>query len=81
MAIVIPPAPVGTPFGDYSWLDWYQKVRRAINDVNNINHNDLQNIQGGTSGEHYHLTAAEHTALTSGGSSLATNLTVAFCKC
>ena len=63
MAIVIPPAPVGTPFGDYSWIDWYQKIRRAINDVNLINHNDLQNIQGGTTDEFYHMTSAQHTAL------------------
>lgn len=64
MAIIIPPAPIGAPFADYSWIDWYQKVRRAINDVNLINHNDLQNIQGGTTGEYYHMTAAQNTALT-----------------
>lgn len=64
MSIIIPPAPVGTPFGDYTWIDWYQKVRRAINDVNNINHNDLQNIQGGSTNDYYHLTAAQHSAIT-----------------
>ena len=27
-------------------------------------HNDLTNIQGGTSAEYYHLTSAQHTSLT-----------------
>lgn len=30
-----------------------------------INHNDLSQIQGGTTDEHYHLTQAQHTSLTS----------------
>ena len=54
----LPPAPVGTPFGSYTWADWYQKIRFIIND-GQINHNDLQNLQGGTSTERYHLTAAQ----------------------
>jgi len=29
-------------------------------------HSSLQSIQGGTSGEHYHLTAAQHAALAAG---------------
>lgn len=57
--IIIPPAPIGAPFADYTWVDWYQKVRTAINDVNNINHNDLQNIQGGASNDYYHLTSVQ----------------------
>lgn len=63
MAIIIPPAPIGAPFADYTWIDWYQKVRVAINDVNNINHNDLQNIQGGAVNDRYHLTAAQLAAI------------------
>lgn len=31
MADILPPAPVGSPFGSYSWADWYQKVRTVIN--------------------------------------------------
>jgi hypothetical protein len=31
------------------------------------NHNDLQNVQGGSNGSRYHLTSAEHTDLTDGG--------------
>lgn len=35
------------------------------------NHNDLQNIQGGAAGDHYHLTNAQATDLTDGGDSAA----------
>lgn len=31
MADILPPAPVGTPFGSYAWADWYRKVRDQIN--------------------------------------------------
>ena len=85
MADLIPPIPIDAPFASYNWVDWYQKVRRAINEAQNLrwsqftdftgsnlnqlvtrNHSDLQSMQGGTSGERYHLTAAQHSAVTSG---------------
>lgn len=31
MSQIIPPSPVDSPFGSYNWADWYEKVRRAIN--------------------------------------------------
>lgn len=34
-----------------------------ITDIVTRNHNDLQNIQGGSSGQRYHLTSAEYTGL------------------
>lgn len=37
-----------------------------ITDIVTRNHNDLQNIQGGGVAEHYHLTSAEQSGLTSG---------------
>lgn len=37
-----------------------------ITSIATRNHNDLQNFQGGTSAEYYHLTNAQHTALTAG---------------
>lgn len=37
-----------------------------ITDIATRNHDQLQSIQGGTSGEHYHLTAAQHSALSAG---------------
>ena len=35
MALIIPPSPIDAPFGSYNWADWYEKVRRAINDAAN----------------------------------------------
>ena len=37
-----------------------------ITDIANRDHDQLQNLDGGTAGEHYHLTAAQHAALTAG---------------
>lgn len=37
-----------------------------ITDIVSRQHNNLQLMQGGTSGEYYHLTAAQHAALTAG---------------
>ena len=39
----------------------------TISDIANRAHNLLQSIQGGSSGEYYHLTATQHTDLTDGG--------------
>lgn len=61
--MIIPPAPVGTPFGSFTWADWYQKLRNALNDIV-TDHNDLTNIQGGNSTERYHLTNAEYQTIT-----------------
>ena len=58
----LPPTPVGVPPGHSFWNDWYEKLRNLIN--NNLqNHNDLQNIQGGSATERYHLTSAQSAAL------------------
>ena len=38
----------------------------SIGDIQNRDHNLLSSIQGGTVGERYHLTAAQHAALTAG---------------
>lgn len=40
-----------------------------LNQIQTRNHNDLQNVQGGTSGEFYHLTSAQHTEATATRSS------------
>ena len=37
-----------------------------ITDIVTRNHNNLQSFQGGTAGEYYHLTAAQHAALAVG---------------
>jgi len=33
---LIPPAPLGAPFTSYTWADWYEKVRREINNASSI---------------------------------------------
>lgn len=37
-----------------------------ITDIQNRAHNNLQSFDGGTTGEYYHLTNSQHTALTAG---------------
>jgi len=46
-------------------IPWYiiNFAGSNLTDIAVRNHDSLQSIQGGTTGEHYHLTAAEHTAL------------------
>lgn len=36
-ADTIPPAPIDAPFANYAWVDWYQKVRTAINSAAIVN--------------------------------------------
>lgn len=36
MADILPPAPVDAPFGAYNWVDWYKKVRDAINNAASV---------------------------------------------
>lgn len=43
MADILPPSPIGTPFGSYAWEDWYRKVRDAINNASSINWNIITN--------------------------------------
>jgi len=60
----LPPLPVGVAPGSGYWNDWYEKLRKIINDlVGGVGHNTLAGLQGGQAGEYYHLTQAEHTAL------------------
>lgn len=63
---LIPPQPVGALPGSFFWNDWIEKIRFIVNNLSagNINHNDLQNIQGGSASERYHLDSANNTALT-----------------
>lgn len=43
MAIVVPPAPIDNPnFTSYTWVDWYQKVRNAINEASTVNWTSIQ---------------------------------------
>ncbi len=58
----LPPTPVGVPPGHSFWNDWYEKLRNLINNTQ-LNHNDLQSIQGGNTTERYHLTSAQQSFL------------------
>lgn len=62
MADILPPPPIDAPFMSYGWIDWYKKVRDAINQ-SQIEHNKLSGLQGGNDTERYHFTAAEHANL------------------
>lgn len=48
--------------GSVSW-DLVNKAGSSIADIVNRAHNLLTSIQGGTAGEYYHLTAAQHASL------------------
>jgi len=68
MAAKLPPLPVGVAPGSGYWNDWYEKLRKIINDlIGGIGHNVLAGLQGGQAGEYYHLTLAEYTALATPG--------------
>ncbi len=81
----LPPTPLGTPLTSYMWAEFYEKVRRFINNAGNVlwsqitdftgstltqiqtrDHKDLQNLQGGTTNEYYHMTSAQNTAFVAG---------------
>lgn len=36
MPEILPPAPISSPFGSYSWSDWYRKVRDQINSASSV---------------------------------------------
>ena len=64
---------------DAAQLLWSQIDKTGSNliDLETRRHRDLQDLQGGTTAEYYHLTAANKTTLTGGGNadSLHTHLT------
>jgi hypothetical protein len=67
MANKLPPLPVGVAPGSGYWNDWYEKLRKIINDlIGGVGHNTLAGLQGGQAGEYYHLTQAEHTSIVAG---------------
>jgi len=64
MSTKLPPLPVGVAPGSGYWNDWYEKLRKIINDlIGGVGHNTLAGLQGGQAGQYYHLTQAEHTDL------------------
>lgn len=63
MAATLPPIPWDRPSMSFEWVDWYTRLRDII-DESALDHNALLNLQGGNATEHFHLTAAQHLALT-----------------
>jgi len=64
MSNKLPPLPVGVAPGSGYWNDWYEKLRKIINDlIGGVGHNTLAGLQGGQAGEYYHLTASEYAGL------------------
>lgn len=64
MADVLPPSPIGTPFGSYAWEDWYRKVRDAINNAQIVQFSAITGLPTTVVG--YGIT----DAVTSGGGEL-----------
>lgn len=48
------------PNADAIWHRWFEQLLRRINTITGLLHNALSGLQGGTTNEYYHLTAAEH---------------------
>lgn len=62
-ASVLPPVPWDKPQQSYEWVNWYTQLRNVIDNAA-LNHNSLQNLQGGLSNERNHLSDAEVTKVT-----------------
>lgn len=74
-----------TPPGDDDTLltagaiwDWVNTVSGAISTGGSLNHNDLQGLQGGSSGEYYHLDQTDYTVLSAITSTQVSNWDTAY---
>ena len=61
----IPPIPYDRPQTSFEWIDWYTKLIAQVNA--GAAHNSLTGIQGGSSGDYYHLTQVQKNDLTDAG--------------
>ena len=57
----------GAQQGQLGYFNGLNFTSSNLTSITTRNHNDTQNTQGGSSGEKYHLTAAQHTGVTAGG--------------
>ena len=57
----------GAQQGQLGYFNGLNFTGSNITSILTRNHNDTQNTQGGSSGERYHLTAAQHTGVIAGG--------------
>lgn len=61
----VPNTPIQSdPTQDAIWKRWFERLRFRTTQPGQIDHEDLAGLQGGTTGEHEHLTDAQHTTLT-----------------
>ena len=63
MSEIISPFPLDAKQGSFEWIEWYSKLTNLLN-TSGFEHNTLGGLQGGNTSTRYHLTQAEHTALT-----------------
>jgi hypothetical protein len=74
MAIKLPPTPLGVPPGHSFWNDWYEKLRKLVENLQGtLLHNSLPDLQGGTTSQYYHLTSTEYSNLPAGAASSTDN--------
>lgn len=52
------------PVEDAIWHRFFENILKRITLSGQIDHNKLDNLQGGSSTERYHLTSSQHTTLT-----------------
>lgn len=57
------------------WLSWFLTLTNG-GIASSVSHQSLLNLQGGASGQYYHLTAAEHAAVNYRSSILPSGITV-----
>jgi hypothetical protein len=53
------------PTADAIWKRWLEQLRTRLILPGQIEHNNLEGLQGGTTDEYYHLTSSQHGAITS----------------
>jgi len=59
--IRIPAPPPQSNKDDGVWTGWFNSIHDAFARLGSVIHNSLGNLQGGTTNEYYHLTAAQAT--------------------
>lgn len=62
--VVLVDKDTGTAKFNPIWLDWFIRLVKNIGSTGAADHNTLNNLQGGSSNQYYHLTLAAYTAAT-----------------
>ena len=59
------PLVLGDPRADFMWRQWLSQQFVRVYSSSQIAHNSLDALQGGTTGQYYHLTSSQHATVTS----------------